>query len=55
MDKKPEMQTIEKGELLQEIIICLKDYFLCDIAAENNGINLSFNNGQKFRLNLSEN
>ena len=46
--------TITPVQLLQEIQPLLEDYFIGKFKIENNALNLSFKNGQTFRLVIGE-
>lgn len=46
-------KTNEKS-LIQEIKAMLDDYFVCSVSEDNDGILVSLENGQKFKLHISE-
>lgn len=45
---------IEKKELLRELEVMLKEEFVAEIQSNVNGICLSFENGQKFLIEVKE-
>ena len=46
--------NITPVQLLQEIEPLLKEYFIGDFEVKNNALNLSFKNGQYFKLKIFE-
>ncbi len=58
MNEKSKSQTvnevIEKSQLLTEIMLCIKDYFECTVIREGKSIIITFNNGQKFKLDIAK-
>ncbi|MDH8276060.1 hypothetical protein QIG69_27295, partial [Klebsiella pneumoniae] len=48
-------QKIECEQLLQEIEPLVKEYFVCDVGLTEEGLKLSFSNGQSFVLFFKEN
>ena len=46
--------AITKKELMEEIGVVLRDEFVADIKAEENGLVLCFIDGQKFRLTIAQ-
>lgn len=48
-------QRIKSKQLLQEIEPLIKDYFVCNVALTEEGLQLDFCNGQSFVLSIKEN
>ncbi len=46
---------IKSEELLEQIKLCLKDFFVAEVKEKENSLELHFENGQNFRLFLQEN
>lgn len=46
--------TTDEKQLLQEIKAMLDDYFVCSVSEDNDGIIMSLENGQKFKLHISK-
>lgn len=47
-------EIITPIQLLQELAPLLQDYFIGDFKVKNNAIDMSFENGQSFRLVIGE-
>ncbi|MGN0812592.1 MAG: hypothetical protein ACI4MQ_03680 [Candidatus Coproplasma sp.] len=47
-------QKIEREQLLQEIEPLVKEYFICNVALTEEGLQLNFSNGQSFVLIVKE-
>ena len=48
------MKKIEKKELLEEMAVAVKDYFVCAVEQEEHGLVLDFSSGQKFLFRIEE-
>ena len=44
----------EKKELLEEMAVAVKDYFICAVEQEEQGLVLAFSSGQKFLFSVEE-
>ena len=47
-------KNITPLQLLQEIEPLLKEYFIGDFEIKDNALNMTFKNGQTFKLNICE-
>ena len=47
-------KNITPLQLLQEIQPLLKEYFIGEFNIDSNAVNMSFKNGQKFKLTIGE-
>lgn len=57
----PELECVNKFgfkvdtvDLLSDIKVLLKEYYLATFAEDGNALDIKFNNGQKFRLKITE-
>jgi len=52
--KKVKGVRYEKKELLEEMAVAVKDYFVCAVEQEERGLVLDFSSGQKFLFRIEE-
>lgn len=45
---------IEASDLLLDLKVLLKEYYVATFTGDGSSLMINFNNGQKFRLNLEE-
>lgn len=48
------MQKIQKENLMNELVVALKDVFVAEVAQNENVLTVKFVNGQKFSLQVEE-
>lgn len=45
---------IDANDLLLDLKVLLKEYYIATFTSDGNALLINFNNGQKFKLNLEE-
>ena len=48
------MQKIQKENLMNELVVALKDVFVAEVSQNENVLTVKFVNGQKFSLQVEE-
>ncbi|MDE7306128.1 MAG: hypothetical protein K2N33_01930 [Clostridia bacterium] len=49
-----EEYSITLTQFTEEVAAALKHYFICDVNAQKNSVNVSFPNGQRFLISVAE-